>query len=184
MPKTAWIWFAFLLPAIAYSGEMEPVPEAEAYCKTFDSYCYEWKFNSDPSLRFIAHGDEDGGVWLFYRRSMEGKYTKLFAVYPAMIDERRKGSIFWGYAWDIEDIVLAPGRGLSFLAAFNHGFTYDAEWIPPPGQKEVPFVLFKGTATQPDIKVQKKIRLKRMSVQQIFKRSRSNSSLHTDATRR
>ena len=178
------IFFSMFAVAGAGAADMVPVPAKKAYCKNFDSYCYEWFFKRDRSLRFVAHGDEDGGVWLFYRKLSSGKYRELFAVYPAMIDDSRPGEKFWGYAWDIQDIVLTPNKSNIMLqGSFEHNYVYDAEWKPPIGQRAVPFILFKGTATQPDIKVTEAITLRPMKPATVYRRSRVSLPLPVNAAR-
>lgn len=136
------------------SGEMKRVPASKAHCANWDGYCYEWFFARDTSLRFIAHGFEDGGNWVFYRRSSKGAYRKMFAVHPAMLDAKHPGDLFWGYASDIKDVVLAPSRDrLMLQVAFNHEYEYDGNVTAPKGQYVIPFVLFRGTTTQPSMKV-------------------------------
>lgn len=73
----------------AHASEMRLVPAEKRHCANWDSYCYEWQFTREKSLRFIAHGDEDGGLDLFYRRSSKGNYRALFSVHPAMTDARQ-----------------------------------------------------------------------------------------------
>ncbi len=165
------IAFVFLtLFSPAYSAEMQLLPSEEAHCLNWDSYCYEWKFTRDKTLRFIAHGDEDGGLWMFFRITKSGKYKKLFEVHPALIDSKRPGSLFFGYAWDIEDIVIdLKSRDIKLQVTFDHNFRYDGN-VAPNNQRATPYVLFRGTSTQPDIKVQESLTFSSMTPAQIIRR--------------
>lgn len=158
----------------AYAAEMVPIPRDDAYCGKSDAYCFEWKLVRDPSVRFVATGYEDGGGYYFYRRSTTGVYRLLFAVYPALLDAEYPDQIFWGYAWDIKDIVLeGTGKSLVVQATFNHHHADedDANWSPPKWQRSIPYVLFKGTTTQPEIKVNEALRFGRLSFVEVRRRA-------------
>lgn len=144
---------ALCTPAIAAPRAMTPVPANSGFCADpGDGMCYEWKLEADPSLRVIAYGFEDGIDYSFYRRDRKGGYRRIVDFHPAMQDPTRPGQLFWGYAWDVHDIVLAPD-GKSFQATFDHAIVIDGNVDPMPGQKRTPAVLFVGRATQPDMKV-------------------------------
>ena len=180
MHRAFWILLAALaLPA--HAAEMVPIPTEQAYCGKTDAYCYEWKFERDPSLRFVATGYEDGGGFYFYRRSAKGAYRMLFAVYPAMTDASYPGQLFWGYAWDIQDIVLSSANGKAFeiQAAFDHGYEEDGNWAPPEEQRSVPFVLFKGATTQPNMKLTEPLRFRRLSVDAVQRHTRLKTAAPT-----
>lgn len=141
-------------PATAARRAMTPVPANAGYCANpGDGRCYEWKIEADPSLRVIAYGFEDGIDYSFYRRDRKGRYRRIVDFHPAMQDSTRPGQLFWGYAWDVHDIVLAPD-GKSFQATFDHTIVIDGNGDPMPGQKRTPAVLFVGRTTQPDMKVE------------------------------
>lgn len=143
-----------LAPANAATRAMTAVPEKTGYCANRgDGMCYEWQLEADPSLRVIAYGFEDGIDYSFYRRSRKGDYRRIVDFHPAMQDAARPGQLFWGYAWDIQDIVLAPD-GKSFQATFDHRIVVDGNGDPMPGQKRYPAVLFVGRTTQPDMTVE------------------------------
>ena len=173
-------WILFAASALpAHAVEMVPIPTEKAYCGETDGYCYEWKFVRDPSLRFLATGHEDGGGFYFYRRGAKGDYRMLFAVHPAMTDAKYPGELFWGYAWDIKDIVLSSANVKTFeiQAAFDHKHEEDGNWAPPEGQRVVPFVLFTGVATQPDIKVQGPLRFRGLSIEAMKRQAMASDSV-------
>jgi hypothetical protein len=162
---------------VATAVNMVAVPKEEAYCHGSDAYCYEWKFVEDPTLRFVATGYDDGGGFYFCRRGLKGDYSLLFAAYPAMEDSKYPGLKFWGYAWDIKDIVLSSkGKVLQLQVAFENRSDGEDRWIPPM-QRFVPYVLFRGVATQPDIKVEEKLRFTRLPIEAIQRRAMANQTI-------
>lgn len=170
-------------PLLAHAVEMLPIPAANAYCADWGGYCYEWEFIRDKSLRFIAHDYEDGGLWEFYRRNPKGKYQRLFAVHPAMIDPTRPGRIFWGYAWNIEDIVLAPGRtDLMLQTTFDHHYVHDGNVTPPRNQQAIPYVLFRGTVTQTEMTADAGLHFTPMSLSRVLRRATAKRSLKPTST--
>ena len=155
MSKVVALLLGLIVSSPTWAEEMIKVAERDSICGTVEGYCYEWQVARDESLRFVASGHEDGGDWSFFRRSAEGRYTHLFSVYPAMQDAHRPGLLFWGYAWDITDIALATGSGpLRLLVNFDHDYQYDGNWEPDAWQRSVPYVLFVGNATQPNMQVE------------------------------
>ncbi|MBB5204984.1 hypothetical protein HNQ51_002303 [Inhella inkyongensis] len=172
--------FAVASP-LAAAANMVAVPKEEAICRNTDAYCYEWKFAVDPSLRFVATGYEDGGGFYFCRRRPNGDYGLLFAVYPAMLDSKHPGVRFWGYAWDIEDIVLSGGgKAIQFQMAIGGKPEEEGSWIPPM-QRSVPYVLFRGSTTQPEMKVKGRLRFTGMSLNGIRRKAMANQSLRSTA---
>jgi hypothetical protein len=150
--------------SLASAAHMVAVPQDQAVCRGTDAFCYEWKLIEDPSLRFVATGYEDGSGFYLCRRRGDGHYGLLFAVHPVLVDPKRPGMKFWGYPWDIRDVVL-HGRGpaVQLLAAFAAEAQEDDQWVPPM-QRHVPHVLFVGSTTQPDIRIGGGLRYTRVSL--------------------
>ncbi len=138
------------------TANMTKVGKADGFCARRDEgICAEWRFTRAPQLRLVADGDEDGMEYVFYRRDPLGRYSYLLRVYPAMRDAARPGQLFWGYTWDITDIVLESGEGpVRVQASFSHAVEDFGPIENQPWQKQVPVVLFVGTATQPDMTVE------------------------------
>ncbi len=151
---------------------MTAVPESSRYCAGKASYCYEWALTTDPNVRFIAWGDEDGIEYTFHRRSKSGQYQYLLRVYPVMKDSSKSESLYWGYPWDIDDIVLDPSGAL--LATFKHHIADDGEATSQPWQKRIPAVLFRGHTTQPDIKVPR-LHFEKASIRSLQRQGANNS---------
>ena len=134
---------------------MVKVAKVEGFCAHRDEgICAEWRFTRTPSLRLVADGDEDGMEYAFYQRDAAGKYQYILRIYPALRDTARGDRLFWGYTWDIADIVLEPvADPLQIQASFDHEVVDMGPIEDRPWQKRVPIVLFVGTTTQPDITV-------------------------------
>ena len=150
--RTLLILALFLLCSAANAAGMSAIPQRTEFCVgKDDAICYEWKLTSDPSIRLVAYGYEDGVEYSFYKLK-DGAYKHLVRVHPVLKDEAHRDTYFWGYAWDIEDIVLAP-NGKAFMATFEHSLIDDGEVYSPTWQKQVPAILFTGRTTQAGAKV-------------------------------
>lgn len=134
---------------------MVKVAKAQGFCAQRDEgICQEWRFARAPLLRLVADGDEDGMDYAFYQRDAAGEYHYIVRIYPALRDAARPGRLFWGYTWDIADIVVEPGNGqLQVQGSFAHEIEDEGPIENQPWQRRVPVVLFEGTTTQPDITV-------------------------------
>ncbi len=130
---------------------MTQIPESERHCLDRTTYCYEWQLVSDPTIRFMAWGDEDGIDYSFYRRSASNQYKRLLRVLPVLQDSNRPGGLFWAYPWDMTDIALDHAGNLQ--ATFAHDLQDDSDVDSPAGQTRLPAVLFIGHTTQPDVSV-------------------------------
>ena len=145
----------------AHARGMNAVPENVGFCVGKAGTCHEWSLASDPSIRFIAHGFEDGIEYAFHRKRPTGEYEYLVRVYPVLRDATRAESFYWGYPRDIDDVVVDSKGAL--LATFGHELFDDGNVESLPWQKRIPAVLFIGRTTQPDIKVPK-LRFRGMTV--------------------
>ena len=142
-----------LLAQPAYSSEMVAISRDTGFCGQVEdksAICYEWSLRSRQALRFVAYGYEDGIEYSFYTLSPDGKYEHVVRVHPVIRDSSRKDALFWGYPWDIRDIVISHKR---LLATFVHDLNDDGEVSSPSWQKHVPAVLFIGRTTQPAMTV-------------------------------
>ena len=141
----------------AYSSEMVAISSDTGFCgQTEDksAMCYEWSLKSRQALRFVAYGYEDGIEYSFYTLRPDGKYEHVVRVHPVIRDNSRKDALFWGYPWDIRDIVLSRSKNQErLLATFAHDLNDDGEVSSPSWQKRVPAVLFIGRTTQPAMTV-------------------------------
>ena len=147
-------YLAILLATLSFSASAEgmtPVPESERYCLNRTTYCYEWQLVSNPAIRLVAWGDEDGIDYSFFRRSTTKQYERLVRVLPVLQDSSRPGGLFWAYPWDMKDIAVDKAGNLQ--ATFAHDLIDDSDVDSPANQTRLPAVLFLGRTTQPDVSV-------------------------------
>lgn len=98
-----------------------------------------------------------------------------------MLDSKYPGVKFWGYAWDIEDVVLSGGgNAIQLQMALGSKPEEEDSWIPPM-QRAVPYVLFRGSTTQPEMKVKERLQFTRMSLDAIRRKAMANQSLQSTA---
>ena len=76
--------FLIFYSAASHANGMTLVPESARYCFSKASYCYEWVLTTDPAIRFIAWGDEDGIEYTFHRKDKSGQYQYLVRIYPVL----------------------------------------------------------------------------------------------------
>jgi len=137
----------------ASAAEMVAIPEGAGFCARMDGICYEWQLTSDPAIRLVAHGYEDGVEYSFYKK-VRRSHRHLVRIHPALRDEAHSSTLFWGYPWDIQDLAVVPGaKGKAVFASFDHSIVDDGEVYSPAWQKRIPVVLFVGRTTQPNMKV-------------------------------
>lgn len=146
-----------LLGNFADSSGMAAVPGETGFCGRLEdtsAMCYEWAFSAHPRVRFVAYGYEDGIQYGFYSLNSEGTYEHILRIYPVIRDSSQKNGLFWGYPWDIQDIVLVGEEGQQkIFATFEHHISDDGDVCSPAWQAHVPAVLFIGRTTQPEAKV-------------------------------
>lgn len=116
---------------------------------------YKWYINIDDDNQkevIRAQGFEDGIDYVVYD-IIEGKQKPLLYFYPALKDEQYKNQIFWGYPWDISELIINSNNKI--LVSLSNDFDSDGNITKPKNQKELPFLFFKGKTTQPDFKLSK-----------------------------
>jgi len=115
-----------LLPSVSTSAELISVDDS-GFCKSQKyNICYEWKFKSNPSLRYIAAGFEDGINYSVGKISPDGKMELLFNVNPIIVDH--EGNRWWGYPWDTHDLSIDIRNNTIYLYAdFEHQIKRDGE---------------------------------------------------------
>ena len=166
--------FALIAVAVqssfALSANMTAVPKDKAHCariaKDYGADCYEWALVANRSIRIVFSGYEDGASTTIYRVDKAGTYHVVATVEPALRDSSRPGQLFFGYAWDVRDIELVHTGGVvAFRATYMRTPVSDEETEDDeqpqedrPGvslvkRRAIPFVLFSGKTTQPDMTV-------------------------------
>ncbi|MBB6274757.1 hypothetical protein HDF26_005239 [Pedobacter cryoconitis] len=116
-----------------------------------DGFHYRWFINldSDPEPEiYEAIGDEDGADYTFVDQNLKtGKDKTLLYINPVVIENDKK---YWGYPWDVKDFMArTDGKTVELFCSLKHSITRDGNEISlPPGQKQMPVVLFRGHPTQ------------------------------------
>jgi hypothetical protein len=146
---------ALLLPTFASAADMSRVPVGAGFCKGNDeSFCFEWAVSSVQNLRFVAHGDEDGIEYRFYRAD-HGSYELVADVFPVLQDAAHPHTLFWAYPWDIADIKIVSLEGEpAILATRQHQLKVRDVFGMAVSDEVRQAVLFTGTTTQPEITVE------------------------------
>jgi hypothetical protein len=123
--------------------------------KAGQDYDYFWFVNLDKDIEpeiFRATGYEDGIDYAIYDQDLStGKEGLVSYVNPVIIE---KGKTYWGYPWDITDVILKDeGDSILLRASFDHDIVRDGEITVPDPTKKFPAVFFYGHSTQPNIPV-------------------------------
>ena len=111
----------------------------------------KWLINIDNDKQYEiirAIGYEDGIDYVIYD-IQNGKQIPLLYFNPALQDTRYPGKTFWGYPGDIKELVTDADKKI--LASLNNNFERDGDYTMPKDQRELPFIYFKGSTSQPDM---------------------------------
>lgn len=106
----------------------------------------------EPEI-FCASGYEDGIDYAIYDQNlMTGNDTLLLLLNPILIESNRH---YWGYPWDIHDIILKNDSGKIYLkASLDHDIVRDGNITIPDSTRNFPAIFFHGHSTQPTIQVE------------------------------
>jgi hypothetical protein len=116
-------------------------------------YDFFWFVNLDKDVEpeiFRATGYEDGIDYAIYDHNLlTGKETLVSYVNPVIIEKEKT---YWGYPWDISDMILKLEGGKVFLrASFDHDIVRDGVVTIPEPKKKFPAIFFNGHSTQPNV---------------------------------
>lgn len=113
---------------------------------------------------FRAFGEEDGIDYAFYDIK-NNRLEPLLYFTPMLIDESKPNNYFFGYAWDISEIVISDNK---LLMSATGNVESDGDVFIPKNQDFLPVLFFKGKTTQPEIKFDKKIKSEYFSLEKII----------------
>ncbi len=141
---------------------------------------FSWFINldEDPIPEIIsASGYEDGIDYSIYKQNFNGQDDTLLLVFnPVIIDYSRKKKTYWGYPWDIADVLAKPNGGsFELFCSFNHEIETDGDGdnsIVPEWQNRVPVIFFSGKTTQPQSTVEKVETKKWLNIREIIQEAR------------
>lgn len=130
---------------------------------------YKWfiDIDKDNSLKKIirARGFEDGIDYVIYDVSEESEIPILY-FNPALKDEKYPNEIFWGYPWDMKELLTESKNKL--LVSLNNKHLLEGSRTVPENQNQLPFIFFKGTTTQPDFKLNQLNKAHSLKLEQIL----------------
>ena len=95
-----------------------------------------------------AQGDEDGIDYTIFE-IQNHKQLPILYFNPVIQDKKNTEIFFWGYPWDMDEMTI--NNEIKVLVSLNNSYIRDGNFIQPDFQSELPFILFSGKTTQPDI---------------------------------
>jgi hypothetical protein len=148
------------------TSELKVYKTKTKYGQDFD---YFWFVNLDEDKEpeiFSANGYEDGIDYAIHDQDLETQKEILVAYINPVIIENDK--LFWGYPWDISEIITKKDNETIFLkASLDHNIQRDGEITIPDPTKKFPAVFFYGHSTQPDVEVGKIGKIDWMSLKEL-----------------
>jgi hypothetical protein len=132
---------------------------------------YFWFVNLDKDPEpeyFSATGFEDGVDYAFYDQDPKTGFLELLFYFDPIIIEN--GKHFWGYPWDIKDIIVKKEAGNIYLrSSIDHDIVRDDADLALPADttKKFPAICFSGHSTQPFIKVGEIRKIKWRTIDQL-----------------
>lgn len=114
---------------------------------------------------FRCSGEEDGIDYAFYDIK-NNKLEPLLYFTPILIDDSKPNNYYYGYAWDISEIVISDNKLLSAIT-INDSIERDGNIQMPKNQRFLPIIFFKGKTTQPEIKYNKTFKKNYYSLEKI-----------------
>jgi len=140
-----------------------------------------WFINLDedsiPEI-ISAYGFEDGIDYSIYKQNFNGQEDTLLLVFnPVIIDSSRGGKTYWGYPWDVSDVLAKlSGTGFKLFCSFNHKIESDGDGdnsIVPVWQNRLPVIFFSGKTTQPQMTVEKIETRKWLNIREIIQEAQN-----------
>lgn len=112
----------------------------------------KWLVNLDEDQQneiIRANGFEDGINYTIYD-IQNGKQIPVLFFNPVLNDDDYPNQNFWAYPNDIRELDFSNGK---IRVSVDNNFQREGDYYIPKDQKELPFVFFHGTASQPDMKI-------------------------------
>lgn len=134
---------------------------------------YKWLENLDEDEEFEvirAQGFEDGVDYAIFD-IRNGKQIPILYFNPALRDDAYPGKFFWGYPRDIQKLIINNSKEI--LSSVDNIQSRSDNHIVPSSQKQLPYLLFQGTANQPEFDINNLNSFQYKSLSQLVKDSKN-----------
>jgi len=160
-----------------YSSSFKVVKKVPKYIVDYD---YRWFINldKDPEPEIIsALGYSDGITYAIYDQNPKNWAEPLILSFnPILFDlSNRSKEYYWGYAWDIKNIMTRTHRGMiQIRCSFDHEIYRDGEHYVPDWQQQnrLPVIFFVGKSKKRYTKDYRIGKLQWLSFQEIIEKAK------------
>ncbi len=140
---------------------------------------YKWFANLDDDNEkeiIRAQGYEDGVDYAIYKIKDNEEIVQLY-FNPGLKDSKYAGKNFWAYPNDIKGVIVDQNKNL--LVSLNNNYPRDDDHTMPDNQKELPFIFFEGSTTQPDMQLKNLKPLEKLDLKSLIKNSRKGNAIES-----
>lgn len=140
---------------------------------------YKWFANLDDDNEkeiIRAQGYEDGVDYAIYKIKDNEEIVQLY-FNPGLKDSKYADKNFWAYPSDIKGVIVDQDKKL--LVSLNNNYPRDDDHTIPDNQKELPFIFFEGSTTQPDMQLKNLKPLEKLDLKSLIKNSRKGNVIES-----
>jgi len=140
---------------------------------------YKWFANLDDDNEkeiIRAQGYEDGVDYAIYKIKDNEEIVQLY-FNPGLKDSKYADKNFWAYPIDIKGVIVDQDKKL--LVSLNNNYPRDDDHTIPDNQKELPFIFFEGSTTQPDMQLKNLKPLEKLDLKSLIKNSRKGNAIES-----
>ncbi len=118
-----------------------------------------------------AQGFEDGIDYGIFRLK-DGQQETMLYFNPVFRDSKYPSQLFWGYPWNVENLVV--DKEYKLRSSVDNEVVRDDDFYMPPNQKQLPYLLFEGKVKDADpFKIENIKPFNNLSLQTIITRASS-----------
>jgi len=140
---------------------------------------YKWFANLDDDNEkeiIRAQGYEDGVDYAIYKIKGNEEIVQLY-FNPGLKDSKYANKNFWAYPNDVKGVIVDQNKNL--LVSLNNNYPRDDDHTIPDNQKELPFIFFEGSTTQPDMQLKNLKPLEKLDLKSLIKNSRKGNEIES-----
>jgi hypothetical protein len=140
---------------------------------------YKWFANLDDDNEkeiIRAQGYEDGVDYAIYKTKDNEEIVQLY-FNPGLKDSKYADKNFWAYPNDVKGVIVDQNKNL--LVSLNNNYPRDDDHTIPDNQKELPFIFFEGSTTQPDMQLKNLKPLEKLDLKSLIKNSRKGNVIES-----